>query len=158
MTNQNEALPLTPSPYDALLLDRQLCFPLYACAREVVKRYKPYLDELDLTYTQYVVMMYLWEQQKCTVKEMGEALLLDPSTLTPLLKKLESKGYITRTRSETDERSLNITLTEKGDALKDKALKVPEQMKCCIGLTPEEGAQLGQLIMKILTNVENSNK
>ena len=89
---------------------------------------------------------------------MGEALLLDPSTLTPLLKKLESKGYITRTRSETDERSLNITLTETGDALKDKALKVPEQMKCCIGLTPEEGAQLGQLIMKILTNVENSNK
>ncbi len=144
--------------YEPIRLRNQLCFPLYLCAKEVTRRYAPFLDELDLTYTQYIVMMYLWEQQKCTVKEMGEALLLDPSTLTPLLKKLESKGYITRTRSETDERSLNIALTEKGDALKDKALKVPEQMKCCIGLTPEEGAQLGQLIMKILTNVENSNK
>ena len=144
--------------YEPIRLRNQLCFPLYLCAKEVTRRYAPFLDELDLTYTQYVVMMYLWEQQKCTVKEMGEALLLDPSTLTPLLKKLESKGYITRTRSETDERSLNITLTETGDALKDKALKVPEQMKCCIGLTPEEGAQLGQLKMKILTNVENSNK
>ena len=144
--------------YEPIRLRNQLCFPLYLCAKEVTRRYAPFLDELDLTYTQYVVMMYLWEKQKCTVKEMGEALLLDPSTLTPLLKKLESKGYITRTRSETDERSLNIALTETGDALKDKALKVPEQMKCCIGLTPEEGAQLGQLIMKILTNVENSNK
>lgn len=144
--------------YESIRLRNQLCFPLYLCAKEVTRRYGPFLDELDLTYTQYVVMMYLWEQEHCSVREMGDALMLDPSTLTPLLKKLEGKGYITRTRSETDERSLNIGLTEEGTALKDKALSVPEQMKCCIGLTPEEGAQLGGLIMKILTNIANSEK
>ena len=142
--------------YEAIRLRNQLCFPLYLCAKEVTRRYTPFLDKLDLTYTQYVVMMFLWEKEHCSVREMGESLLLDPSTLTPLLKKLEAKGYITRTRSETDERSLNIGLTESGSALKDRALDVPQQMKCCIGLSPEEGRQLGELIMKILTNIENS--
>ena len=144
--------------YDAIRLRNQLCFPLYLCAKEVTRRYAPFLAELDLTYTQYVVMMYLWEFEGCTVREMGDCLMLDPSTLTPLLKKLESKGYITRTRSETDERSLNIGLTDAGSQLKDKALNVPEQMKCCIGLTCEEGAQLGALLAKVLKNIEDSEK
>ena len=144
--------------YESIRLKNQLCFPLYLCAKEVTRRYAPMLDELDLTYTQYVVMMYLWEEDGCTVHKMGEALMLDPSTLTPLLKKLESKGYIKRTRSETDERSLNIVLTEAGSALKEKALEVPKQMKCCIGLTEEEGMQLYSLIMKVLKNIENSEK
>lgn len=144
--------------YESIRLKNQLCFPLYLCAKEVTRKYTPILEELDLTYTQYVVMMFLWEQDGCTVHQIGDTLMLDPSTLTPLLKKLEAKGYISRTRSETDERSLNIVLTEKGSALKDKALSVPEQMKCCIGLTPEEGAVLGGLITKILNNIENTEK
>lgn len=144
--------------YCSIRLKNQLCFPLYLCAKEVTRRYTPLLEELDLTYTQYVVMMYLWEEDGCTVHKMGEALMLDPSTLTPLLKKLEGKGYITRTRSETDERSLNISLTETGSQLKEAALKIPEQMKCCIGLTEEEGAQLCGLIMKVLNNIEDSEK
>ena len=140
--------------YEALKLENQLCFPLYACAREVVKKYKPFLDDIDLTYTQYVVMMYLWEVGEGSVKAMGEALMLDPSTLTPLLKKLESKGYITRTRSETDERSLMIRLTEEGAQLKDKAVIVPQKMKQCIGLTDTEGEDLCRLLMKVLANIE----
>ncbi len=144
--------------YDPIRLRNQLCYPLYLCAKEVTRRYTPILEKLELTYTQYVVMMYLWEQDGCTVNQMSSALMLDPSTLTPLLKKLESKGYIRRTRSETDERSLNIVLTETGDALKDEALSVPEQMKCCIGLTPEEGATFCGLIMKILKNIEDTDK
>jgi DNA-binding MarR family transcriptional regulator len=144
--------------YDPIRLKNQLCFPLYLCAKEVTRKYTPILDKLGLTYTQYVVMMYLWEQDGCTVNQISSSLMLDPSTLTPLLKKLESKGYITRTRSETDERSLNIVLTETGEALKEDALSVPEQMKCCIGLTPEEGATLCGLIMKILNNISENEK
>ena len=144
--------------YEAIKLRNQLCFPLYLCAKEVTRKYTAFLDQLDLTYTQYVVMMYLWETENSTAHEMSEALMLDPSTLTPLLKKLESKGYITRTRSETDERSLIITLTETGTSLKEKALEIPAQMKCCIDLTPEEGAVLGGLIMKILRKIESTEK
>ncbi|MBP3796351.1 MAG: MarR family transcriptional regulator [Ruminococcus sp.] len=142
------------SEYDVLKLKNQLCFPLYLCAKEVTHRYGDILAELDLTYTQYVVMMYLWEVGEGSVKAMGEALMLDPSTLTPLLKKLESKGYITRTRSETDERSLMIRLTEEGAQLKDKAVIVPQKMKQCIGLTDSEGEDLCRLLMKVLANIE----
>ena len=144
--------------YETIRLKNQLCYPLYLCAKEVTRRYAPFLEALDLTYTQYVVMMYLWEEDGCTVHKMGEELMLDPSTLTPLLKKLEGKGYITRTRSETDERSLNIVLTETGAGLKEKALGIPAQMKCCIGLTPEEGETLCRLITKVLENIGNSEK
>ena len=140
--------------YEAIKLRNQLCFPLYLCAKEVTRKYTVFLDQLDLTYTQYVVMMYLWETENSTAHEMSETLMLDPSTLTPLLKKLESKGYITRTRSETDERSLIITLTETGTSLKEKALEIPAQMKCCIDLTPEEGETLCRLINKILENIK----
>ena len=97
--------------YDALKLENQLCFPLYAAAREVVKRYRPYLDELDITYTQYITMMVMWEQKEITVKALGEKLFLDSGTMTPVLKSLESKGYVLRKRSTKDERSVSDFLT-----------------------------------------------
>ena len=114
--------------YEALRLENQLCFPLYACSREVIKRYKPCLDKLDLTYTQYIAMMVLWERKSVTVKELGSFLYLDSGTLTPLLKKMEAKGLITRRRSGEDERSLIVRLTEKGEKLRDEAVGVPIEM------------------------------
>ena len=140
--------------YDALKLENQLCFPLYACAKEVVKRYKPYLDELDLTYTQYITMMVMWERKSVNVKELGENLFLDSGTLTPLLKKLEAKGYITRERSKDDERNLVVSITEKGDALKDDAIEVPYKMVQCVHLTKEEGQELFRLLHKLLDTVD----
>lgn len=136
--------------YDALKIGNQLCFPLYACSREIIKRYKPFLDEIDLTYTQYIAMMVLWEQGSTTVKELGNALYLDSGTLTPLLKKMEAKGFITRRRSEADERSLIVSLTAEGEALKDKALSVPHQMASCVCLEPEEAQELYRILYKLL--------
>ena len=136
--------------YDALKLEKQLCFPLYACARETIKLYKPYLDELDLTYTQYIAMMVLWEKKSVTVKELGEALYLDSGTLTPLLKKMEGKGLLSRRRSEQDERSLIVTLTEKGEALKEQAIEVPYRMAACVHLERDEALELYRLLYKLL--------
>ena len=136
--------------YNALLLDHQLCFPLYACARETIKLYKPFLDELDLTYTQYITMMVLWERGSVSVKELGEALYLDSGTLTPLLKKMEAKGLLTRRRSTEDERSLIVSLTCEGEAMKDRALAVPAQMARCLRLAPEEARELYRLLYKLL--------
>ncbi len=138
------------SKYDALKLENQLCFPLYACSREIVKRYKPFLDEIGLTYTQYIAMMVMWERKSVNVKELGEYLYLDSGTLTPLLKKLESKGYVTRMRSDKDERNLVVALTEEGEMLKDKAVEIPYQIAGCTNLTPEEGMQLYGILYKIL--------
>ena len=139
--------------YEALRLQNQLCFPIYLCAKEVVRRYDGILSELSLTYTQYLVMMYLWERGQCNVKELGRCLMLDPSTLTPLLKKLEQKGYLTRTRSEADQRNLLLDLTAEGEALRDRALDVPARMCGCFGLEPEEAAELCRLTRKVLGNV-----
>ena len=119
------------SKYDALKLENQLCFPLYACAREIVKQYKPFLDEIDLTYTQYITMMVLWERGEVTSKLLGEKLFLDSGTLTPVLKKLAEKGLITRRRSPEDERNLLVALTESGMALRDSAAEVPVKMAGC---------------------------
>ena len=141
-------------PYEALRLRNQLCFPLYLCSKEITRRYQPMLAELDLSYTQYVVMMYFWEMGQGSAKDVSRALLLDPSTLTPVLKKLEQKGYVARSRDPEDERSLIITLTDAGAALKDAALDVPKQMGSCIGLSEDEAVQLGTLIGKVLTNIE----
>lgn len=138
------------SSYDSLKLENQLCFPLYAASREMIKQYKPYLDELDLTYTQYIAMMLLWEQKCMTVKEMGECLYLDSGTLTPLLKKLESKGLLTRVRSTVDERNLNVTITQEGEALKERAVVVPAQMAKCCNLEPEEAIALYRILYKLL--------
>lgn len=141
--------------YDALKIENQLCFPLYACSREVIKLYKPYLDEVDLTYTQYIAMMILWEHKSLTVKEIGQYLYLDSGTLTPLLKKLEAKGFLTRARSAKDERSLIVTITEEGEALREKAVSIPGNMMKCVALDAEESKTLYRLLYKLLTVVED---
>jgi len=135
---------------EVLKIENQICFPLYACSREVIKLYKPYLDELDLTYTQYVTMMVLWEEKAVNVKELGKRLYLDSGTLTPLLKKLEGKGLLNRRRSLEDERNLVITLTEAGLALKERARNIPDQMSSCTNLEPEETAELSRILYKLL--------
>ncbi len=136
--------------YDRLKLANQLCFPLYAASKEIVRHYKPFLDELDMTYTQYIAMMVLWEHKEVTVKELGQYLYLDSGTLTPLLKTMEKKGWVERNRSKEDERVLNVTITEQGDALREKAVCVPEQMAACVKLEPEEAAELYRILNKIL--------
>ncbi len=142
--------------YDSLKLKNQLCFPIYLCSKEIIRKYTPWLEEIDLTYTQYIVMMYFWEKEKSNVKEVGKTLLLDSSTLTPLLKKLESKGFITRVRSTIDERNLEIQITKKGRELKDKAKLIPEKIGKCIALSEEEATTLYSLMYKILMNVERN--
>lgn len=139
--------------YDCLKLENQLCFPLYACSKEVIKRYKPYLDEIDLTYTQYITMMVMWENKVMNVKELGEHLMLDSGTLTPVLKKLEDKGYVTRERSKEDERVLVVSITKTGEKLKDKAVTIPGAMGACLSLTPEETGQLYVLLKKLLETI-----
>lgn len=136
--------------YDALKLDNQLCFPLYAAAREVVRQYHPHLAEIGLTYTQYITMMVLWEERQVSVKRLGQRLHLDSGTLTPVLKSLEQKGYITRTRSTADERVLVAALTDEGEALKEAAVEVPAKVAGCVKLEPEEAAQLYTLLYRIL--------
>ena len=143
-----------PDKYESLRLHSQLCFPIYLCSKEIVRRYTPMLEALDLTYTQYIVMMYFWEFERGTVKAVSQALLLDPSTLTPVLKKLERKGFLSRRRSDSDERSVDISLTETGRALQDAALGVPTRMGKCLDLTYEEARTLGALITKALMNIE----
>ena len=139
---------------DPLRLENQLCFPLYACSRQVVKKYHPFLDELDLTYTQYITMMVVWAEKKVSVKTLGERLFLDSGTLTPLLKSLEAKGFVKRYRSSEDERVLIVELTEAGAALKERAAKVPAQIAGCIRLDPQEAQELYRLLYKILLDEE----
>lgn len=138
--------------YDSLELKNQLCFPIYLCSKEIIRKYTPKLNELNLTYTQYIVMMYFWEKKESNVKEISKTLLLDSSTLTPLLKKLEIKGFITRTRSKSDERNLDISITEKGMNLRNKALNIPKNMSKCINLSIKETEMLYNLIYKVLKN------
>ena len=140
--------------YEVLRLKNQLCFPIYLCAKEIQRRYTPFLDKLNLTYTQYVVMMYFWEFGSSNVKALSKTLLLDPSTLTPLLKKLEAKGYLTRTRSAQDERNLLVELTDSGRALQDQALEIPAQIGKCLDLSEQEAVTLYQIMYKVLQNVE----
>ena len=140
--------------YEALSLKNQLCFPIYLCSKELIRKYTPLLEELNLTYTQYIVMMYFWEKKESNVKEIGKTLLLDSSTLTPLLKKLESKGYIKRKRSVSDERNLQITITGKGELLKEEALDIPKKIGKCLDLNEDEIKTLYTLIYKALLNIE----
>ena len=136
--------------YDALKLENQLCFPLYACAKEIVRAYKPYLERLDITYTQYITMMVLWEHRELRVKEVGERLFLDSGTLTPVLKKLEEKGFVTRRRSDTDERDVIVALTKDGEALKKKAANIPQKIGGCIDLDTKKAARLYDLLYEVL--------
>lgn len=139
--------------FDDLKIENQLCFPLYACAKEVVRMYKPFLDDIGLTYTQYITMMILWDKKSINVKSLGECLFLDSGTLTPLLKKLEAKGYVVRERSKADERNLVVSITDEGEALKQKAMSVPSAMRECINISTDEAAQLYKILYKILGQV-----
>lgn len=138
------------SKLDCLKLENQLCFPLYAASKEVIRKYRPFLEELDLTYTQYISMMVLWQEKSITVKDLGSRLFLDSGTLTPLLKSLETKGLVTRNRSPRDERILIVSITESGENLKNKAAFIPEKMASCINLTKEEAEVLYKILSKIL--------
>ena len=140
--------------YECLKLSKQLCFPLYACSREMIKLYKPFLDELGLTYTQYITLMVLWEHKAMTVKALGQELYLDSGTLTPLLKKLEEKGLVTRRRSDLDERNLIVTITELGESMRVQALPIPEEMTKCINLPREEIRDLYRMLYQLLEYVK----
>jgi DNA-binding MarR family transcriptional regulator len=141
--------------YDCLKLENQICFPLYACAKEIVRKYKPFLDKLDLTYTQYITMLILWEKKQSNVKELGKNLYLDSGTLTPLLKKLESKGYISRQRSERDERNLIVTITDDGMKLRERALEVPSKMGKCVRLDKEQAELLYKMLYQVLESLDS---
>ena len=141
---------MTEKNYDQLKLDNQLCFPLYACARQITGAYTPFLKKLGITYTQYIVFMVLWEQDGIPVGALGKRLHLDNGTLTPLLKKMETAGYVTRTRSGEDERVVIVSLTDKGWDLRDQAAEIPAQVGSCIRLEPEEAQALYSLLYKIL--------
>jgi len=139
---------------NCLKLENQLCFPLYVVSKEIIRKYKPFLDELDLTYTQYIAMLVLWDQDKVNVKTLGEKLYLDSGTLTPLLKKLEQKGYIKKNKNNKDERNQVIEITKKGKALKQDAMKVPVEMGKCLSLQEEDAKSLYQILHKILKELE----
>lgn len=145
----------TEKKYDALKIENQICFPLYAASREIIKKYRPFLDEIDLTYTQYITMMVLWQEKCVSVKSLGEKLFLDSGTLSPVLKSLESKKLILKTRDDSDERSVNVSLTETGEKLKDKALQIPLKMAECAPIDGEDAAQLYKLLYKILGAARN---
>lgn len=140
--------------YDSLKLENQICFPLYVCSKEIVKAYKPYLDELDLTYTQYITMMVMWEHKELKVKEVGEYLYLDSGTLTPLFKRLEEKGYVTRRRSSEDERDLIVSITDSGEALRDKAVTIPERLSACVELDMQKAQALYTLLYEVINNLK----
>ena len=143
---------MNPDYHEAMKLENQLCFPLYAAARNVTGLYTPCLKPLGLTYTQYLVFLVLWEKDGIPVGEIGEKLMLDNGTLSPLLKKMEQAGYIERRRSHKDERVVVITLTEAGKALQEKAKDVPGQVAGCIDLPPEKARQLYELLYELLGN------
>lgn len=140
--------------FNPLSLDNQLCFPLYAASRELTRHYKPFLDPLGLTYPQYVTMMALWEHDEVKVGELGERVHLDSATLTPLLKRLEAHGYVSRKRSTTDERAVIVSLTDEGRALRERALSVPSCIVGCIAMEPEEAIQLKTLLEKLITALD----
>ena len=135
---------------DNLKLNNQLCFPLYVCSKEIIRKYKPYLEKLDLTYTQYITMMVMWEEKEINVKGLGEKLFLDSGTLTPLLKKLETKGYIERLKNSKDERNLDIRITLKGEKLKETAKEIPLKVGSCLNLSEKEAIDLYKILYKLL--------
>ena len=138
-------------PYDeAMKLNNQLCFPLYAAARSVTNLYTPWLRPLGLTYTQYIVLLVLWEHDGISVSEIGEKLMLDNGTLSPLLKKMEQAGWVERRRSTEDDRVVIITLTEAGRALRERAKEVPGKVASCIDLPPEKAQTLYVLLYELL--------
>ena len=147
-----------PAADELLKLENQLCFPLYAAARDVVKHYKPHLDKLGITYTQYITLMVLWEQESASVKQLGQRLHLDSGTLTPLCKKLESKGLVERVRDKRDERNVIVKLTDEGRAMEKEAAKIPNEMSACVPLTKEEASTLYSLLYKTMEGLDASDE
>ena len=141
---------MTRVDFNTILLKKQLCFPLYAASRQAIKMYRPYLDPLGLTYTQYITMLVLWEQGMVSAGELGRRLLLDSGTLTPVLKSLEARGLVKRYRSSEDERVLNVELTAEGEALREKALEVPDCMFSEQNINHDEAKQLSALLYKLI--------
>lgn len=141
--------------YDCLKIENQLCFPLYVASKEVIRKYKPILDQFDLTYTQYIAMMVIWEEQQIKVTELGNRLYLDTGTISPLIRKLKDKQYITITRDINDERVQIINLTEQGAKLREQAVQIPNEMmkSNCINLSKEEAIELKRLLEKVI-NIE----
>ena len=142
--------------YDSLKLDNQLCFPLYVASKEVIRRYKPLLERFDLTYTQYIAMMVIWEEKKIKVTDLGKRLYLDTGTISPLIRKLRDKGYIEIERDIEDERVQVIILSDEGAKLRDKALEVPQEMmkQKCINLSAEEAKLLKNILEKMMVQNE----
>ncbi|MFD5019619.1 MarR family winged helix-turn-helix transcriptional regulator [Paenibacillus sp. NPDC058367] len=153
--NEEDMQKMTTTP--ELLIENQLCFTIYACSREITKLYQPYLDKIGLTYSQYLVMLVLWERQQCTVKEIGEALFLDSGTLTPLLKRLQAAGLIVRERSTQDERKVLISLTEQGWALQNNAACIPGKMMEETTMSSDETVELLEQFKSLLNRVHEAN-
>ncbi len=146
----------TDEGYESLKLCNQVCFPLYACSKELVRQYTPYLKKLDLTYTQYLVMMVLWEFGGMTEGELGKKVHLDSGTLAPLLKRLEKQGYLTRIRPKDNERKLFLSLTEQGEALKERAKAVPTAIQGCSPLSQEDLMLLKSLLDQALIHMNEN--
>lgn len=140
--------------HEHLKIDNQLCFALYAASKALIKIYKPLLDKLGITYTQYITLLVLWEQDNITVKDLGKKLYLDSGTLTPLLKKLETMGIIQRTRASEDERNVFIKLTSKGVKMQNAALEIPEKAFCSTGLALEEALELKQKLNELMKKIQ----
>lgn len=143
--------------FESLKLSNQVCFPLYAASREVIKLYKPFLDEYNLTYTQYITMLVLWEDEKITIKELCKKLYLDSGTITPVIKKLEAMGLLIKYRDKSDERIVNVELTDKGRKLKEEIVKVPEQVSCKVNGSVEDLLILKNLLEKVLDEISPNN-
>lgn len=141
--------------YDCLKLENQLCFPLYAASREILRKYTPLLKEIGLTYTQYIVMMVLWEKKALTVGELGKMLYLDTGTLSPLLKSMEKKSLIKRERNSSDERIVEISITKEGEGLKEKAVSIPQKIGSCLNITKEQAKALYKILYNILGSGES---
>lgn len=159
MTQESKNIPSSPPDFsieqfnELLKLDNQLCFALYVCSKEIIKKYKPLLDPLGLTYTGYITMLALWEKDEITVKDLGQKLYLDSGTLTPLLKKLESQGLVTRIRSLSDERNVVIKLTDKGHELKSHAKMVPWDLICSVNFKTDNTATLLSSLHSIMDQI-----
>ena len=149
---------LTSDRYESIRLKNQLCFPLYACSKEIIRQYRKPLEKLGLTYTQYVVMMVLWEDGGMTEGDLGKKVYLDSGTLAPLLKRMEKQGIINRVRPDDNERKLFISLTEKGEAMKEQALDVPKAMNGCIDLPEDELRELKRLLDKAVSGMSKDNE
>lgn len=149
---------VTKDRYESIRLKNQLCFPLYACSKEIIRQYRKPLEKLGLTYTQYVVMMVLWEDGGMTEGDLGKKVYLDSGTLAPLLKRMEKQGIINRVRPDDNERKLFISLTEKGEAMKEQALDVPKAMNGCIDLPEDELRELKRLLDKAVSGMSKDNE